>query len=119
MVSVGGQLETAGEGGEPVQILLVTAPDATVGASLARSLVGARLAACVNLLPGVTSIYRWQGAVEEATEVLLLVKTRKSLVPEVAALLAREHPYECPELIALDAAAGLAAYLGWVREETR
>jgi periplasmic divalent cation tolerance protein len=107
------------QGGEPVQILLVTAPDAAVGARLARSLVEARLAACVNLLPGLTSIYRWQGAVEEASEVLLLIKTRASLVPRVAERVKQEHPYECPELVALDVQTGLAAYLGWVREETR
>lgn len=100
-----------------LRVVLVTAPPRSAR-RLARALVDRRLAACVNLVPGVGSVYRWKGRVEEARETLLVIKTA---APRVGALLAavRElHPHDCPEAIALPVTAGLEAYLDWVRAET-
>ncbi|HEX6749486.1 MAG TPA: divalent-cation tolerance protein CutA [Longimicrobium sp.] len=96
----------------------MTAPDAAAARTLARALVDERLIACANLVPGVTSIYRWEGRVEEAGEVLVVMKTRAALVPRLLARAAALHPYEVPELLALPVDDGLAAYCRWVAEET-
>ena len=108
-----GALEMAGT--EAVHVVLVTAPDSEVAAELARRLVEEGLAACVNLVPGVRSIYRWQGAVQEDAEILLIAKTRATLVDALAARVRALHPYELPEVIALAVAAGSEPYLDWVR----
>jgi periplasmic divalent cation tolerance protein len=100
------------------RIVLVTAPDATVARDLAHGLVERRLAACVNLLPQVTSIYRWQGAVEEASEVLLVIKTNAARVDAIERWLADEHPYDVPECIALVPAQVEAKYLAWLMSES-
>ena len=110
--------ESEEEHEETARIAFVTAPDLEVGRRLARRLVEERLAACVNLLPGLVSIYRWQGAVEEDSEVLLVVKTRASKLAAVEALLEREHPYDCPECVALEPARVEARYLAWLLAET-
>lgn len=99
-------------------MVLATAPDADSAASLARALVGERLAACVNLVPGVRSIYRWQGQVEDAAEVLLVIKTRADRCGALASRLRELHPYELPEVLELSAVGGSAAYLDWVRTES-
>jgi periplasmic divalent cation tolerance protein len=101
----------------PVRVALATAPDADTAARIARALVEERLAACVNLVPGVRSIYRWQDRVEEDAEVLLVIKTHAARVDALAARLRALHPYELPELVALPVAAGLAPYLDWVSAE--
>lgn len=101
--------------GEAVHVVLVTAPDLRVGTELARRLVEEGLAACVNLVPAVRSIYRWQGAVQEDAESLLIAKTRAGLVPALAARVRALHPYELPEVIALPVVAGSEPYLDWVR----
>jgi len=85
---------------------------------LARLLVEARLAACVNILPGATSIYRWKGAIEEAAEWMLIIKTRRDRFEALRDELAKAHGYEVPELIALDIAEGLPAYLDWIDRES-
>ena len=100
------------------QLLLNTCPDLETARKLARALVEQRLAACVNILPGVQSVYTWQGQVEEGGESLLLIKTRAALYPQVEDLVRREHPYEVPELVALDLVGGLPAYLQWLGEST-
>jgi periplasmic divalent cation tolerance protein len=100
-----------------VRVLLATAPDADVAARIARTLVEERLAACVNLVPQVRSIYRWQGRVEDESEVLLVIKTRADRVDALAARLRALHPYELPELLVLPVESGLAPYLEWVRAE--
>ena len=102
-------------GTEAVHVVLVTAPDLAVGTELARRLVEEGLAACVNLVPGVRSIYRWQGAVQEDAEILLIAKTRAALVDALAARVRALHPYELPEVIALAVVAGSEPYLDWVR----
>jgi len=100
---------------EPVHVVLVTAPGLAVGTELARRLVEEGLAACVNLVPGVRSIYRWQGAVQEDAEILLIAKTRAARVDALAARVRALHPYELPEVIAFAVAGGSEPYLDWVR----
>jgi periplasmic divalent cation tolerance protein len=103
---------------EPVLLVLSNLPDRERALELARALVDGGLAACVNVLSGCTSIYRWRGAVETADEVPVLIKTRQSLYPRVEQAIQRLHPYEVPEVIAVPLAAGLPAYLEWVCAET-
>ena len=102
-----------------VMIVLVTVPDEESGLALAHSLVGERLVACANLVPGLRSIYRWQGRIEEAKELLLILKTRTDLVDELARRVADLHPYDVPEVLALPVGAGHGPYLDWVAAETR
>ncbi|MEZ0472961.1 divalent-cation tolerance protein CutA [Luteimonas salinilitoris] len=99
-------------------ICLCACPDRDVAARIAETLVGERLAACVNLLPGVTSVYRWQGTVERADEVLLLIKTAPARLQALTARIVALHPYELPEVIAVESAGGLPAYLDWIAQET-
>ena len=106
-------------GTEPeVRVVLVTAPDLETGARLARALVEERLAACVNVVPGVRSIYRYEGVIHDDAEVLLIAKTvsdrTEALTERVNAL----HPYDMPEVLALPAPAGSRPYLDWVRAES-
>jgi periplasmic divalent cation tolerance protein len=101
-----------------VRVVLVTAPDAEAAARLARTLVEERLVACANLVPGVRSIYRWQGAVQEEGEVLLVLKTRAESCAALAARVRDLHPYQLPELLELPATGGSEAYLSWVRTES-
>jgi periplasmic divalent cation tolerance protein len=103
----------------PVFLILSTCPDAETAQRLARALVEERLAACVQLLPGVVSTYRWQGRLEQATEVQLLAKTGADRRDALIARLAELHPYELPEILAVETAVGLPAYLDWVTAETR
>jgi len=100
------------------RVVLITAPDAETGRRLARALVERRAAACVQIVPGVTSIYRWRGAVAEEAEVLLVVKTSAARVGELEELLAREHPFEVPECVALEPARIEAKYLAWLLDAT-
>jgi periplasmic divalent cation tolerance protein len=102
-----------------VVVVLSNLPDAESAANLARTLVDQRLAACVNVLAPCSSVYRWQGAVETANEVPVLIKTRASLYPQVERAIQALHPYELPEVIAVPVHAGLSDYLGWVEAETR
>ena len=102
----------------PLRVVLMTAPDAEIAASVARALVDERLIVCANVLPGVTSIYRWQGAVHADAEVLVVMKTREALVPRLVERAAELHPYEVPELLALPVMDGLPAYCRWVMDET-
>ncbi len=76
-------------------------------------------AACINLIPGLRSIYRWQDAIQRDAEVLLLIKTTRARYPALQARLPQLHPYELPELVAVEAADGLPAYLRWVADATR
>lgn len=85
---------------------------------LARELLEASLAACVQVSPGVTSIYRWQGALEKSAEKLVLIKTRRELFARVEALLRSRHPYDVPEIVALPLCDGHAPYLAWLAAET-
>ena len=108
------------EGAEETATLLVFThlPDRDAAVRLARALVERRLAACVSIGAGCTSVYRWQGAVEEADEVPVLIKTRAARYPELEAAIQALHPYELPEIIAVPLVRGLPEYLEWVAEET-
>jgi periplasmic divalent cation tolerance protein len=97
-------------------LVLVTAPEGPSGPALARALVEEGLAACVNLVPGLRSIYRDQGAVQEAAEVLLMIKTRADLYSTLEARVHALHPYRVPEVIAVPVSGGAASYLKWLDE---
>lgn len=99
-------------------VLLCTCANEEEGSRIASALVEAGLAACVNLLPGVRSIYRWQGKVEKAEEVLLLIKSREDRFPELRERIATLHSYDTPEIIALPITHGSDKYLDWLRAET-
>ena len=103
------------------QALLVIAncPDEACANRIALAVVEAGLAACVNLLPRVQSVYRWQGAIESASEVPLLIKTTAGRYTELETAIRELHPYDVPEIIALPIAQGLPAYLDWLAAETR
>ena len=100
--------------GEAVRVVLVTVPDAETAETLVSTLVEEGLAACGNIVPGVVSIYRWQGQVERAGEVLLVLKTTAAAVPRLLDRVPALHPYEVPEVLVLPVAAGHAPYLSWV-----
>ena len=103
----------------PALICFCTCPDLATAERIAAALVGERLAACVNILPGLRSVYRWEGRVDAADEVLLLIKTSAEAYSLLQTRLTVLHPYELPELLAVEPAAGLPAYLDWVATETR
>ncbi|XP_030825548.1 protein CutA homolog [Camarhynchus parvulus] len=113
--TAGDKGDTGGDTGE-VSAAFVTCPNLSVATELARSLVQQRLADCVNIIPGVTSVYTWQGKLEEDSEVLLMIKTRSSRVPALSDFVRSHHPYEVPEVVALPVAQGNAPYLRWVRD---
>lgn len=100
-------------------LVLCTCPTRESAHAIARSLVEQRLAACVNLLPAVQSVYRWQGAVETAEETLLLVKTQAARLEELKVHVLMLHPYELPEIVAVEIGSGLDRYLDWIGDETR
>lgn len=102
-----------------VLLILTNAPDEASAHTIARSLVEQKLAACVNLMPGIKSVYRWQGAIEEAAEVTMLIKSTEDRYAELETAIRQAHPYEVPEIIALPLTAGLPAYLAWVGAETK
>ena len=99
-------------------VVLVTTSSAEEGAHLGRALVEERLAACANVIGPIRSIYRWQGAVEEAEEHLVVLKARAADVPALAARVRALHSYEVPEVLALPVTAGSAPYLAWLADAT-
>lgn len=96
-------------------VILCTCPDLDTGTEIARTLVTADLAACVNIVPGVTSFYRWQGAVESDTEVQLIIKSDTTRYAGVESVILDLHPYELPEIIGVPITTGLAPYLAWLQ----
>ncbi|WP_295005192.1 divalent-cation tolerance protein CutA [uncultured Dechloromonas sp.] len=99
-------------------IVITNCPDEETANAIALAVVEERLAACVNILPRVQSLYRWQGSVESAAEIPLLIKTTAGNYPALEARITALHPYEVPEIVALPLARGLPAYLNWVAAET-
>ena len=97
-----------------LRLVFCTFPDFTAARQIGTSLVEKQLAACVNLIPGVESVYRWQGQVETATETLAIIKTTAAAFDALSAALAEMHPYEVPEIIALDPAAVAESYHKWL-----
>ena len=102
-----------------VLIVQCACPDTAVAERIAIALVEARLAACVQQIPGMRSTYRWEGRIETASEVLLLIKTTADRLDAVTASVRELHPYELPELLAVEARGGLPAYLDWVIAQSR
>ena len=102
-----------------ILLCLATCPDAACAERIATALVEERLAACVNIVPGLTSVYRWQDQIRRDEELLLVIKTHSDRLDALRQRIDELHPYELPELIAVEAADGLPAYLDWVRAETR
>jgi len=96
------------------QLILNTCPDFTVAQSLATKIIENDLAACVNILPALTSVYRWQGEIETAQEHLLLIKAPSSQYPAIEQCINLHHPYDVPEIIAFSVENGLPAYLQWI-----
>ena len=99
-------------------VVLTNMPDRGAAERLAQDLVERRLAACVNVLAECTSVYRWTGAVENAREVPVLIKTRAALYKDLEAAIGELHPYELPEIVALPIVGGLPEFLEWVTDGT-
>jgi periplasmic divalent cation tolerance protein len=97
------------------QIVLCTVPDEAAAQRIASALVAEQLAACVNIVPGITSVYRWKGAIENATELLLIIKTTAAVYTRLQDRIRALHPYELPEVIAVSLDQGLPDYLAWIR----
>ena len=100
-------------------LILSTCPEAGVAGDIAQALVAAKLAACVNIIPGIASRFRWLGRIEQAEEHLLIIKTTNDRYSDVEKKIRSMHPYELPEIIAVPVAGGLAEYLDWIDQETR
>jgi periplasmic divalent cation tolerance protein len=99
-------------------LIYTTFPSLEDAKRVGAALVEARLAACVNMFPGMISIYEWKGALEESSEVAMIVKTRASLVETVLAEAKRLHPYELPALLVLKTEGGSAEYCSWIKSQT-
>ena len=99
-------------------VVLITAPNEEEGLRIARSLIETRLAACVNLVGGVRSIYSWQGKIEDDREVLMIAKTQRRLFPQLSEKVKELHTYSVPEIVALPIVEGSRSYLDWLREAT-
>jgi periplasmic divalent cation tolerance protein len=101
-----------------VLLAITTVPDERLAVKIAQALVQARLAACVHALPAGISTYRWQGNVETASEITLLIKTTTGRYAELEATLQRLHPYDVPEIISFPIGRGHAPYLAWILDAT-
>lgn len=102
-----------------VLLVLTNLPNREAAVTLARALIERRVAACVNVLDGCTSVYRWRDKVEEAQEIPVLVKTTDAAYPALEQAILGLHPYELPEIIAVPLSRGLPGYLDWVLAETQ
>lgn len=116
----GGAAQNQATGAQPMQptgvcVCFVTVPSDEVANVIAQTLIQAGLAACVNQVPGITSTYVWAGKMQRDSESLLIIKTNREQLAEVALVVKDKHPFECPEFICLDVGAGLPDYLAWVR----
>lgn len=100
-----------------VQLVFVTVPSRAGAEAIARALVEERLAACVNIIPGLTSVYRWQGQVHSDSETLLLAKTEAGVFPRLQERVQALHEAELPEIVAVGIEQGLPGYLDWVRQQ--
>jgi periplasmic divalent cation tolerance protein len=101
---------------QELRLVLCTFPDATTARQIGTSLIEMQLAACVNLIPGLESIYRWQGRIETSSEVLALFKTRAACLAAFESELTAAHPYEVPEIVVIDPVSVAGPYLVWVLE---
>jgi periplasmic divalent cation tolerance protein len=104
---------------KPIILVLVTAPDQVSAKLIAKALLDTKLAACVNILPGLISLYNWEGELQDEKEVQLFIKTRSDLLEGKIIPLIRElHPYDLPEIIAIPVVGGSSPYLDWIIAET-
>jgi periplasmic divalent cation tolerance protein len=99
-------------------IVFITVPSREVGQQIAETLLESKLVACVNIIPGISSIYHWQDAIEQDDEILLIAKTRAAHFDRLATTVKRVHPYDVPEVIAMPIVAGSNEYLAWIDMET-
>ena len=102
-----------------IRIVLSTIDDPEAAAELATQIVEEGLAACVNIIPNITSIYKWKGVLEKSQECLMVIKTTADLVADLIERTQQLHPYDVPEVISIDVREGHPAYLQWVQEQTR
>lgn len=100
-------------------LVITTLPDEAQAVKVAETLLAEHLAACVHILPGGTSFYRWRGEIHKAPELTMLIKTRKGLYCELETAIRRLHPYDVPEIIGFPVEQGLPAYLQWILDETK
>ena len=100
-------------------LALISCPNADAAAALANALVDSELAGCVNIIPGIQSVYRWRGAIESDSESLLLIKTACKHVEAVERFIEKNHPYECPELVVLEATHVREAYNSWLHDSIK
>ncbi|MGV6818785.1 MAG: divalent-cation tolerance protein CutA [Thiotrichales bacterium] len=99
-----------------IMVVLTTWPDREGAEKVAAHLVESGLAACINILPPMTSIYRWEGKTQQGTEHQLVIKTTSTAYPELEQYLLNQHPYELPEILCIPVDKGLPAYMNWVKE---
>jgi len=104
---------------ERIVVGFSTAPNEDIAKTLAEKLVRDGLAACVNIVPSIRSVYVWKGEIVEDKETLMIIKTRKSLTEKVRQVLEKEHPYEVPELVFIEVTSGHKPYIEWVIESTK
>ncbi len=104
---------------DEMRMVFCTCPDIRQAEDLATEIIAARLAACVNIIPQLRSVYCWQNAIETADECQLIIKTSFKCLDALEGLIKQHHPYELPELIAVTISEGSAAYLDWMRENTK
>eukprot|EP00200_Dunaliella_tertiolecta_P003429 CAMPEP_0202339062 /NCGR_PEP_ID=MMETSP1126-20121109/1089_1 /ASSEMBLY_ACC=CAM_ASM_000457 /TAXON_ID=3047 /ORGANISM="Dunaliella tertiolecta, Strain CCMP1320" /LENGTH=124 /DNA_ID=CAMNT_0048929567 /DNA_START=477 /DNA_END=851 /DNA_ORIENTATION=+ len=114
-----GAADPASNPGLGVMIAYVTCGNQESANKLSDQLIEANLAACVNIVPGLTSVYKWEGKVEHDQELLLIIKTKESLMPELTEFVKKNHPYDEPEVIGLPVQAGSPSYLSWVLSNTK
>ena len=112
-------IERQNDADDSVKLVITTFPNEEVARQIGTQLVEIQLAACVNLLPGVQSIYCWKGKVEKESEILGYIKTTNSRLEELEKWLQENHPYDEPEFVVVPIEAGSSGYLGWVREQTQ
>lgn len=97
-----------------VYIALTTCPDAQIASTLAHACVESQLAACVNIIPAIQSVYQWQGKIEHDTESLLVIKTTQQKLAALEELILAQHPYDVPEFVVLNIEHGASDYLSWI-----
>jgi len=102
---------------EPIVMVYTTAPDMATARDIGQALVLGKIAACVNILPGMVSMYRWQGAINTDDEVVLIIKTRRSLSQRVVQDVIARHPYDVPSVMVLDVSSGNPELLSWIEQE--
>ena len=117
--AVEGESRHAGRPEMDVVLVYMTFPDAEKAAAAGEDLVGRQLAACVNIIPGMVSIYRWQGEITRDGEAVMVVKTRRALAEAVMAAVRVRHPYENPAMLVIPVIGGAEAFLAWIAEATR